>query len=113
MGDCHIIGEKEGTSLEGDRIIGQNQVIMKMEQRIPELQAELAQVCNLAKLSLNLNTLELQADSFAIPKSQDSSNHPIPHLELQNPTNIQNIQNTTALLYMPTQEPRNSAYPSP
>lgn len=61
---------------------------MKMEQRILELQAELAQVCNLAKLFVNLNTLELQADSSAIPKYQDPSDHPIPHLQPQNPTNI-------------------------
>lgn len=106
MGDHHIVGEKESVSSEGGSVVGQNEITLKMEQRIFELQRKLEQVRNLAKLSLKLNTPELQVDSHAIPKPQAPSDHPTTHLQPQIPTNVQNLQNATTPLYVPTQEPK-------
>lgn len=88
MGDHHNIVDKEGTSSEGDSVAGQNEMILKIEQRILELQGELA------KLSLNLNTPELQADNYAISNFR------------KRPNPVLNNQNIPTPIYTPTQDPK-------
>lgn len=109
MKDHHNLTNKDGSSTEGENITGQNEMILKIEQRILELQEELAQVHNLAKLSPTLNIpLEQQIDNHTIPKSQAPiPSNQMPPSQSQTSQNIQslpnpipNIQNTP---YVPTQ----------
>ena len=80
--------------------MGQNEIIIRNGQHILELQGELAQVRNLANLSVTLNTpLEPQMDGHSGAKSQTSTpSHQMPSTQnIQNLPPPQNIQNLSPL----------------
>ena len=75
-------------STEGESVMGQNKIILRMGQQILELQGELAQVRNLANLSVTLNTpLEPQMYGHTGAKSQTST----PSHQLPSAQNVQNL----------------------